>query len=208
MSQPSDAQLRDWGRLMDTTKWGRLAESLIDYRRREIPTINSAVLEPVPAVIVNDGYPNGGEGGGSGQTIRVDGELIPVTSVEAAALSKAVDAFHDSVLFGVDFFQQAVASRNAVENRLRLIDQLTPDHPKTRSICDDCQVAGLVDPHVNAPEHYGTVGGILDRNADLCRMHIDFVYTRHRRATAEETRHKDSRGTWPPSRVDPKAKTA
>lgn len=202
MSQPTDQQLREWAKLMDDTRWGRLVESLIDYRRREVPNIRSAVLEQAPALMLPDGFPAGKGDGPRGNT-----ELTP-TEAAAHALGRAQDVYHESVEIAVDMLAQAVASRNAVKNRLRLIDNLVPDKPATRNVCDVCQRAGYTDPDVYGPDHFGTVGGILTTNQDLCRMDYDFVLARKRLPTVEERRHKEERGRWPAERINPKEKIA
>lgn len=154
---------------------------------------------------VTDGFPAGrsSDGGpGGGAVVKVVDEhghtvSVAVTSTEAAAFQllsgKALDdPVADHTVAALGHLAQAVWELNAAFRMVELLNRLDDDTPITLRLCEACKAAGIQI----APEHWGSVGGRLDHNADLCDAHYQYVQNHGDLPTVEQTKHHDRTGRW------------
>lgn len=141
---------------------------------------------------VPDGSPRSSMGGsGGGPTVLVDGEHVPVTTVEAAVIAREhppVDRQRRAVVDAVDALAAALDALRRLEHRLALVDALRSDEDLTPE--PGCWAMARVD--VWEPVHRKTFVGGEERA--LGRFAYDFTRRAGRLPTIEECRaHAEGR---------------
>lgn len=143
---------------------------------------------------VPDGMPRSSMAGGSsggGPTVLVDGDQVPVTSVEAAVIARErppVDRQRRAVLEAVDALGAALDALRRAEHRLNLVDALRSDEELTPE--PGCWAMARVGAW--EPVHRKTFVG--DEERALGRFAYDFVRRAGRLPTIEECRaHSEGR---------------
>lgn len=168
-----------------------------------------------------DGFPGSASGAGSGgggqaTVTATDDETgeqvkVPVTGVEATMFSREratrgqgeADDLRKDVLAALGHLGRAAREIKALMNVLDRIERRVGKAPDA----EWCEVALAAGVHWPAT-HYGSVGGVLDRNMHLSDLVYEYV-RRHASAaqaerlpTNQQIRHRDVKGTWI-KRVDP-----
>jgi hypothetical protein len=139
----------------------RLAAAIERERR-----VGSSLPDGMPASSL------GGSGGGTGPTIVVDGERVPVTSVEAAVFARANpqrDKEADAVRDALRALEDAVEALRRLRHRLDLVDAVRSDDDLTPE--PGCWAMARVD--VWEPIHRKTFHGGEERA--LGRFAYDFL---------------------------------
>lgn len=188
---PTDRQVRDLCETLRKTDWRDVQKRLLAAMDRD--RRGGGKLEP-------DGYPSTTTPGGSGGA--------ELTSVESAVERRVYgkperDHLHHNLTTALDMLEQACMSRNAIHNRLALIDQQLEQAPLTVEHCELCNEAGVQ----HGWDHYGDMDGFLPRPMHLCSSVYGYVYKRGEKPTHDQIRSYAMTGRWR-LRVDPKEKTA
>lgn len=184
MSLPTQHQARELIRKIrrldlpkDHPDWTALQKDLLEALHRDRSGVDTA-----------DGYSRGTLGGGTGS-----GELTSVEGAASSRIAGRTDELHDHLERAANFLEEAALNVGAFTNRLALIETIVGTPPKTARVCESHH---RVKGDTTEPEIYGTVGGRLTKNLDLCRACWDFVRAHDRIPTDEEINEHSLRGKF------------